>query len=142
MGSARNGIIVQLRTKERVRCVIPESGPHDEVRAIAVGSLRGVDRLFWAGLVRRNLGVSDSKLIKSLPKYGPRGATLGFVGTLWVGLGAFPAFAAEILSLTGNPSIANVFWLLSGLLCLMALSHVASAMREGRHYRSNAPTRT
>src|SRR5438309_11918286 len=105
----------------------------DEVEQ-AMAALNRLERAIWGRLIRNGLTIPESRLFRSIPRYGVRGATQIQVGILWIipaqiwVIGAFIADGAN-----GAAHYVGDALILLGLLCIgCAVTRLMTSRRHAR----------
>jgi hypothetical protein len=117
--------------------------PMEGQLAEALASLSPIERWLFQGVLRRNLARPGSRLSKSIPRYGLRGATQLAVAQSWliVIYLAWPSVILQGASVGTARQWAGRILLGVGVIALTFSSYRgASGARAGRRYRRGGGT--
>ena len=101
----------------------------------AISRLTPVERLLWAGAIKRQFARKTSKYWKNLDRYGDVGSTFLSAAVLWL-LPGYLCVPLIILGQAGNiPYLEE--WSIISALCLVGISSLRSlaAWNEGKRFR-------
>jgi hypothetical protein len=117
------------------------AGQDAKLRREVMAGVWPIDRVLWRKALERNLRQPNSKLLRNIQRYGPRGAALGVTGILWSGyVGLAGMTGAVIYTVIPRHSsgqvVVYVLWGMAAVFFFIGFAHVIGGSAAGKRWRA------